>query len=208
MTTADRLVPYPVAAPPRWPHLEIEARPSPNHGARPAGITINTIVLHADQSAKVEATLDWCRQSRADLLLLWQKTDPKKRPAKPWGPVSYHDVVSRTGRLFELVDPLRRAYHAGASRFLGVEGCNDYALGLCLSNRNDGKEAYPEIQLHHAAARSALWMRRFPAITLARITTHAIVATPVGRKTDPAPPAFNLDAFRDRVAALLPLVPA
>lgn len=155
------------------------AQPSPNHGPRPAGTVIDAIILHADASAHVESTLNWITQ-RASL-------------------VSYHTVVSRTGNVFDIVDPSRRAWHAGASALDGRKDCNDYSVGVCLSNTNDGVEPYSERQLMVAAEVCAELMRRYPAITLDRITTHAAVALPPGRKTDPAPPAFDLAAFRARV---------
>jgi N-acetyl-anhydromuramyl-L-alanine amidase AmpD len=155
------------------------SRPSPNFNARPASAAVSAIVLHADADRRVETTLEYITQRASR--------------------VSYHVVVSRTGNVFDIVDPRRRAWHAGVSALEGRPDCNDYSVGVCLANVNDGREPYPERQLLVAAEVCALLMRQFPAITLERITTHAIVALPPGRKTDPAPPSFELAPFRLRV---------
>jgi N-acetyl-anhydromuramyl-L-alanine amidase AmpD len=158
---------------------------------------VSAIIIHADASASARAAAEWCCKSKAALRELWERTPPAKRPKSPWEPVSYHDDVERDGTVFSLVPTERRAWHAGASEFGGVPGCNDYAIGLCLSNRNDGEEPYTALQYQVGAVLCAGYMRRYPAITLDRITTHAIVSP--GRKTDPGP-RFDLAAFRKRVA--------
>lgn len=162
--------------------MRLVQRPSPNHGPRPAGVPISCIVLHATADTNTLASVEWC-------------CTPK--PKNP-DPVSYHAIVDRDGTVFALVPAERRAWHAGVSTFLGVPNCNDYAIGLSFGNRNDGAEPYPSVQLQVGAALCAEWMRRFPAITLERITTHREVAP--GRKTDPMPPAFNAGKFRALVA--------
>ena len=77
---------------------------------------------------------------------------------------------------------------------------NDYSIGVSFANDNTGTEPYPEAQLAVGAALVAGYLRRFPAITIERITRHKDVALPAGRKTDPAAPAFALLAFKARVA--------
>jgi len=60
--------------------------------------------------------------------------------------VSYHILIGRRGDIYALVRPEHRAWHAGASSWDGVADCNDYTVGVCLSNRNDGTETYPIAQ--------------------------------------------------------------
>lgn len=112
-------------------------------------------------------------------------------------------MVGRNGAIYQLVPVERRAWHAGPSSWDGVRDCNNYTVGICLSNRNDGVEPYPHLQRMAAADVCALLCHHFD-IPVTRITTHALVATPKGRKTDPR--GLDLDAFRDavekRVAAL------
>lgn len=153
---------------------------SPNQNARPVGTIIDTIVLHADASAKARASIDWIERSEAR--------------------VSYHTLIDRNGTVYTFVPLARRAWHAGVSSFMGRPNCNDYSIGVSFANRNDGKELITEAQLSVGAAVCASYMRLYPAITLDRITTHAIVSP--GRKTDPCPP-FDMEAFRELVAAEL-----
>lgn len=165
------------AAPAGW-----QSRPSPNFGARPSGAAgrVSAIVLHADASPDVAATLDWCGRATSQ--------------------VSYHLLVGRTGFIYLLVSPDRRAWHAGVSALAGVGDCNDYSVGVCLSNDNRG-EPYPERQLAAAAVVCARVARHY-GVALDRLVRHADVALPAGRKTDPAKP-FDLASFRVRVQRAL-----
>jgi N-acetylmuramoyl-L-alanine amidase len=52
----------------------------------------------------------------------------------PHRPVSAHLVIGRDGSLTQLVPFNRVAWHAGASRWLGLEGLNQYSIGIELDN--------------------------------------------------------------------------
>lgn len=146
-----------------------------NDNARPPGTEPDTVVVHADASKKASSTVSWIEDDGSD--------------------VSYHSFVERDGDLHRLVEPERRAWHAGKSRFGGRTDVNDFSLGISFANRNDGVEEYTEIQYQVGAAEVATWMRRYKKITLDRIVTHAMVATPAGRKTDPGP-QFDMEKFK------------
>lgn len=163
--------------------MKVESRPSPNWNERPAGVPVDTIVVHADADASVDASLEWC-------------CDPKSR-------VSYHCLIGRTGRIFSLVPAAKRAWHAGVSQFLGRSNVNDFSVGLSFGNRNDGVERYTDAQYSAGALYVASLMAAFPLITLDRITTHAEIALPRGRKTDPGP-CWDMPGFLDRVRSILP----
>jgi len=60
--------------------------------------------------------------------------------------VSYHVLIGRRGDVYLIVPPEQRAWHAGRSVWDGVSDCNDYTIGVCLSNRNDGEEPYAGAQ--------------------------------------------------------------
>lgn len=47
--------------------------------------------------------------------------------------VSYHCLIARDGRRCTLVADEHRAWHAGASTFLGRSRCNDFLLGLAFA---------------------------------------------------------------------------
>lgn len=163
----------PFRLPPAW-----QSRPSPNASAR--GGPVTAIVLHADASSRVESTLDWVRR-------------PESR-------VSYHVLIGRNGLVYCTVHPDRKAWHAGASSYQGEANCNGYTVGVCLSNRNDGTEPYPVSQLGAAADVCAALCRHY-GIAVDHITTHAAVALPAGRKTDPL--GLDLPAFQAMVQARL-----
>lgn len=165
-------------------------RPSPNWNERPASVTPSLVILHATASKHCEQDVEWCRT-------------PAPRNPKP---VSYHVIIDRDGTIYSLVDPEHRAWHAGVSSFRGVTDCNSYSIGVSFANDNTGSEPYPSAQLAVGAALVAGYARRWPSISLDRITTHAIVRAEWRRthpeaevKTDPAVPAFDLGAFRVRV---------
>jgi N-acetylmuramoyl-L-alanine amidase len=128
----------------------------------------------------VASSLDWCR--------------------RPESKVSYHVLIGRKGDIYQLVAPERRAWHCGVSAWDGVPNCNDYTLGVCLSNRNDGEEEYPLAQLWSAAQVCRALMDHFQ-IAGDRIISHAAVATPAGRKTDPK--GLDIEAFQRVVAGVI-----
>jgi N-acetylmuramoyl-L-alanine amidase len=167
--------------------VKLVQRHSPNFGSRPAGAIVSAVVLHADASHSAAASADWCCKSKAELRTLWERTPAARRPAKPWAPVSYHTIVERDGTLYALVPAAKRAWHAGVSEVAGVPDANDYSVGLCFSNRQDGIERFTDQQYRIGAACVASLMRQFPAIALDRVVTHESCARPLGRKKDPGP---------------------
>ena len=170
--------------------MVIHQRNSPNHNARPVGMIPSAIVLHADAAKQLTSSLSWILQ----------------RESK----VSYHYLIGRAGHVYECVPPIRRAWHAGVSSFQGDKDCNNYSIGVCLSNAQDG-ELFSDAAVESGARLCAQLMTRFPGITLERITTHQAVALPPGRKHDPGP-LFPFTFFLSRVqhwlADDIPLPPA
>ncbi|MCR4283388.1 MAG: N-acetylmuramoyl-L-alanine amidase, partial [Bauldia sp.] len=80
--------------PPRFEHC-----PSPNHGERAAGKPVDMIVLHYTGMPSDERALKWL-------------CDPESG-------VSSHYFVFEDGRIAELVEESRRAWHAGQSFWAG-----------------------------------------------------------------------------------------
>lgn len=155
---------------------------SPNHNARPKGTVVDCVVLHSDASATARASIDWIKSKESK--------------------VSYHTLIDRDGTAYKFVQPSRRAWHAGPSEFQGRPDCNNYSLGLAFANKNDG-EPFTAAQYESAAIVILGWMSMYPQITPDRITTHAIVATPAGRKTDPV--GFDIERLRALIAVPPPL---
>jgi N-acetylmuramoyl-L-alanine amidase len=160
--------------------MKLIQHPSPNHGPRPLGVSIDTVVLHATADTDTMASVAWCCAPKAE--------NPN--------PVSYHVIVDRDGTVYQLVDPTQRAWHAGVSSYRGRINVNDFSIGLSFGNRNDGIEKYSDAQYAVGAALVASWIRRFPGISIDRITTHAEIAP--GRKTDPV--KFDMTRFKTLVA--------
>jgi N-acetylmuramoyl-L-alanine amidase len=158
--------------------VSVVRRPSPNHGARPSGVAVDCIVLHADGGASDGGTISWI--------------------GSPASGVSYHYLIGRDGTAYQFVDDDRRAWHAGVSQFAGRANCNDFSVGVAFANNQQGERFTPQ-QIAQGASLVVDLCRTY-GIPLKRITTHAVVSP--GRKTDPGP-LFDLEAFIARVGAIL-----
>ena len=94
-------------------------RPSPNHDART--LPVSLLVLHYTGMESGEAALE--RMTDAD--------------AK----VSAHYLVEENGRVFQLVDEDRRAWHAGVGEWAGITNVNSASIGIEIVN---GGHNFPE----------------------------------------------------------------
>ena len=146
---------------------------SPNSDARPPGVEISSIVLHATGQTNTWNTARTFLDFTAN--------------------ISAHFVVGRTGEIVQTVPLERRAWHAGVSELEGVSDVNDYSIGIELVNRNDGIDPYPDVQ-YAATARLIDRVRALYPVPVERIVTHAAVALPAGRKSDPL--GFDLERLR------------
>ena len=147
--------------------------PSPNCDDRPPGTDINSIVLHATVEPTTEGTIN---------IFL----NPARR-------VSAHFIVGKDGRVVQMVPVEKRAWHAGPSVLEGVGSVNDYSVGIEMVNRNDGQDPYTDAQMQ-AVAGLVRFLRSYYAIPDARIVSHAQIALPPGRKSDPI--GFDFDKLR------------
>jgi len=138
--------------------------PSPNYNDRPFYTKVDCIVLHSTAQPRFPDTI--------------------KRFEDPMTKVSAHFVVDRDGTVVQMVSLDKRAWHAGVSRLDGVDGVNDFSIGIEMTNLNDGKDPYPEAQ-YKAVAEIIRRCREHYNIPDSRIVSHALVALPPGRKTDP-----------------------
>lgn len=140
--------------------MQIIESPSPNHGPRPAGASVDLLVIHGTAGTDA-GDLSWCRSPQAG--------------------VSYHYLILRDGTVHRLVPEDRRAWHAGASAWSGRPNCNDFSIGIGLSNKGPG-EPYPEAQFRAAIelVRDIMQRRRIPPSCVAG---HADISP--GRKSDP-----------------------
>ncbi|MCB2016029.1 MAG: 1,6-anhydro-N-acetylmuramyl-L-alanine amidase AmpD [Hydrogenophaga sp.] len=108
-----------------------EARqvPSPNHGPRPPGASIDLIVVHSISlppgvygGPEVEQLftnrLDWSAHPYFEQIRGME--------------VSAHFFIRRSGELVQFVDADWRAWHAGSSSWRGRSNCNDDSIGIEL----------------------------------------------------------------------------
>lgn len=145
--------------------------PSPHHNARPKGVPIRVIVLHATAGKSDAGDLSWMQS--------------------PASKVSYHVLIGRSGAIYRLVEEGRRAWHAGVSEWDGFADVNGVSLGLAFSNRHDNTEPLTPYQIASARSVVKAWREKYPGIQA--VVTHGAVARPEGRKHDPDhSPGFSL----------------
>jgi N-acetylmuramoyl-L-alanine amidase len=148
--------------------------PSPNFNER-GGKDIDTIVLHHTASNNVNQDLDTLRNPKAE--------------------VSAHYVVGRDGKIFQLVNDQKRAWHAGKSELHGVPtDVNSRSIGIEIVNDGSGKTPFTEAQ-YKALTQLVGYLKQEYKVPMNNILGHKDVAVPKGRKTDPAP---NFDWSRLR----------
>jgi N-acetyl-anhydromuramyl-L-alanine amidase AmpD len=155
-------------------------------GGRPG--PIRALVIHATAGTN---SLPWLRQGGSS-----------------GAPVSCHYLVSKAGGISQFVKDEDTAWHAGASRWNGLEvngSLNAVSLGIELENLNNGHDPYPPLQLAAAAELSRSLMARY-GIDPANLVRHRDISP--GRKTDPAPPSFDWPSFRAAVLASEPVTTA
>ena len=153
--------------------MKLQVLHSPNQNARPTGERPKVIVLHADVSATAQASAAWLM--------------------RPTTQASYHYLIERDGGVTQLVKPAMRAWHAGKSEFFGQQNVNDFSIGLCFSNLQNGVEPFTQKALDTGVELLVPLMKEYD-IGLECVTTHEAVARPLGRKSDPSP-LFPLAQF-------------
>jgi len=151
---------------------------SPHQNARPDGVVIDLIVLHAIslpagafEMQYIEELFTGCLDDHAH---------PSFADLKGLK-VSAHFVVDRRGEISQFVATDRRAWHAGVSAWQGREGCNDFAIGIEMIG--DEEQIFTDAQYRETARLCRVLMQRYPAISTGRIVGHQDIAP--GRKWDP-----------------------
>ncbi|MDQ7077815.1 MAG: N-acetylmuramoyl-L-alanine amidase [Robiginitomaculum sp.] len=136
--------------------------PSPNHNERT--LPVSMLVLHYTGMESGQAALDRLR-------------DPAAR-------VSAHYVLEEDGRLFQLVEEHRRAWHAGLSFWRGITDINSASVGIEIVNggHDFGLPAFSEAQMQALIPLCQGIMARH-SIAAHNIVGHSDIAP--GRKQDP-----------------------
>jgi N-acetylmuramoyl-L-alanine amidase len=121
----------------------------------------NYVVIHHTSDGNVEDALRTL-------------TDPLRR-------VSSHYLISRDGRILQLVDDRERAWHAGESYWGGLQDMNSASIGIELDN--DGREPFAEAMIDALLALLRDIDQRFN-IPTPNFIGHGDIAP--GRKVDPS----------------------
>lgn len=99
--------------------------PSPNHGERKDGLRPEMIVLHYTGMPSAASALKWL--------------------CTPESSVSCHYFVFETGKTLQLVPESRRAWHAGAGMWRGLDDINSRSIGIEIVNPgHDGGSVDPD----------------------------------------------------------------
>src|SRR5512132_1716286 len=161
---------------------------SPHFDDRPPGTPVSLIVLHNISLPPGEFGGPWID----DLFLgrLDAEAHPYFREIEGLR-VSAHFLIRRDGELVQYVPTGLRAWHAGASTWMGRERCNDFSIGIELEGADDVPFAEPQYDTLAALTRALF--ARYGILALAG---HSDIAP--GRKTDPGP-WFEWERYRASV---------
>src|SRR5580658_2205921 len=141
-----------------------EVMPSPNHGERKDGRRADMIVLHYTGMSDAEAALELLKARGSE--------------------VSSHYFVFEDGRIIQLVQESRRAWHAGKAVWAGETDINSVSIGIEIVNPGHD-HGYPDFPKRQIAAVTALCrsIQTRNTILPVRVLAHSDVAP--ARKQDP-----------------------
>jgi AmpD protein len=170
---------------------------SPNFGPRPAGATIDLVVIHSISLPPGEFgngnvqrlftnQLDWSAHPYFQGIRGLQ--------------VSAHFFITRAGALWQFVACGERAWHAGESSYRGRGNCNDDSIGIELEGLEGDRFETPQYET--LAGLCAALLQAYP---IAHIAGHEHIAA--GRKQDPGP-GFDWPRLQASLAAPARCFPA
>jgi AmpD protein len=151
--------------------------PSPNCDDRPSATPIDAVIVHYISLPPERFSGDAVERFFTNTL---------DHDAHPWFDrlrdvrVSSHLLLRRHGEVLQFVSCERRAWHAGQSRLLERERCNDFSIGIELEGSS--LRPFTPTQYRRLRVLLAALARRYP---LRLIAGHDDVAP--GRKEDPGP---------------------
>lgn len=150
---------------------------SPNFNARPPGMAVDTLLMHF--ISLPPGVFSGNAIERLFLNQLTTRDDPRLACLADLQ-VSAHLLIRRRGEVVQFVGTDQRAWHAGPSRMLDRERCNDFSIGIELEG--DGAHRFTHAQYRRLAQVIGLLRARHP---LRWAAGHEDVAP--GRKQDPGP---------------------
>lgn len=139
-------------------------RNSPNHTERRGGGVPTLVVLHYTGMETANSAVE--------------------RLCDPSIEVSAHYLIDSHGRVVQMVDESRRAWHAGRSGWGGIEDVNSWSIGIELANEGPLQDFPPFSEpMMRATEHLVAGIRRRWMIAPERVLGHACIAP--GRKIDP-----------------------
>ncbi|MBI2313280.1 MAG: 1,6-anhydro-N-acetylmuramyl-L-alanine amidase AmpD [Betaproteobacteria bacterium] len=165
--------------------------PSPNCDERPAGTTVELLVIHAVSLPPGEFG------GQGVIELFTNRLDPEAHPhyqSLRDLRVSAHFLIRRDGEIIQFVPCAKRAWHAGESLFQGRARCNDFSVGIELEGTDEAP--FSNAQYQALASLTRALAGTYPILA---VTGHSDIAP--GRKTDPGP---QFDWARYRALAPVP----
>mgnify|MGYP002713000724 CR=1 FL=1 len=144
--------------------MQLIRYPSPNFGDRRGDGPVDMLVLHYTDMVSAQEALD--------------------RLCDPAAEVSAHYLIDEDGRVYQMVDEDKRAWHAGVSFWRGCRDVNSRSIGIELANPGhlNGYRPFPSAQMESLARLCRSILARHP-IEQRNVIAHSDVAP--GRKKDP-----------------------
>jgi N-acetyl-anhydromuramyl-L-alanine amidase AmpD len=167
-TLADLQREYDTLARPAGPIYRETRKHTPNVTARKQILPTHILLHHT--SGAYAGSVAWCM-------------NPASR-------VSYHCIVSNTGKRTVLAEPTMRTWHAGISEWRGRKNCNDFCIGVAFEG-----DTYTQPPSEDALMSAAEYLEPIMSeydIPVRNMIRHADVSP--GRKNDCSLQA--LDAMR------------
>lgn len=152
--------------------------PSPNFDERPAGATVDLLVVHGISLPPNQFGGPYIEA------LFTGTLEPTAHPyfmQIAGFRVSAHALIRRDGSVIQFVPFNKRAWHAGQSEFCGRTRCNDFSIGIELEGADH--IPYESAQYATLAELTKALSDTFPAIGWNTIVGHSDIAPE--RKNDP-----------------------
>ena len=142
--------------------------PSPNFDDRPPQTPIDMLVLHYTGMQTGQEALE--------------------RLCDPEAKVSAHYLIEEDGRIFQLVEENKRAWHAGVSHWRAHTNINARSIGVEIVNPGHdwGYRPFPEVQIQSVITLCQAILSRHP-IEPRNVVGHSDVA----QRAKPTPENFS-----------------
>lgn len=139
--------------------MKVNLQPLPYFDERPDGAKVRCLVLHCSA------------HSAPEMIEVLRERE-----------LSSHYVIDTDGKVWQLVSETKRAWHAGQSKWRGMEMLNQYSVGIELSSPSLGQTTYSRPQIQSLMKLSRQIIRHYQ-IPVTNVVAHSDIAPT--RKPDP-----------------------